>query len=107
MGDGLIDTDMPPPDGRGGFKHKFRVMTKPLGPDPKRDGIEKAVFLDGKKLDFSIDVVRLLAAKQKGPEKLREEQARVERQFSRVVSEAIGRRVTAGEIMRASVEVWI
>lgn len=107
MGEGLIDTDLPPPDGRGGFKRSFRVMMRPLGPDPRKDGIEKAVFIDGIKLDFSIDVVRFLEAKGHSPERLLQEQKKIERQFVKSVSDALGRRVTTEEIKKATVEGWI
>ena len=107
MGDRFIDTDIPPPDGKGGFNHKFQVMMRPLGPDPKNDGVEKAVFVDGRKLDFSIDILRLLEARRMGPTTLLEEQRRIERQFINSVSDAIGRRVTTEEIKRAAVEGWI
>lgn len=107
MEDGIVDTDLPPPDGKGGFKHKFRVMMRALGPDPDKDGVEKAVFVDGRRLDFSIDVVRFLEARRKGPKYLVEEQKRIEKEFVRSVSDAIGRRVTVEEIKRATVEGWI
>lgn len=107
MSEGLIDTNLPPPDGRGGFKRSFRVMMRPLGPDPRKDGVEKAVFVDGKKLDFSIDVVRFLEARQRGPRQLMEEQKMIEKRFVKAVSDALGRRVTVEEIKRASAEGWI
>lgn len=102
-----IDTDIPPPDERGGFKKKFRVMMRPLGPDPSKDGVEKAVFVDGKKLDFTIDVIRFLEARSKGAKYLIEEQKKIEKAFVKSVSEAVGRRVTVDEIKRATVEGWI
>jgi hypothetical protein len=107
MGEGLIDTDIPPSDGKGGFKRRFQVMIRSLGPDPKNDGVEKAVFIDGKKLDFSIDLLRLLEAKRMGPSFLLEEQRNTERRFLKSVSEAIGRKATTEEIKRAAVEGWI
>lgn len=107
MGEGIINTEIPPPDGKGGFMHRFEVMMRPLGPDPLKDGVEKAVFVDKKKLDFSIDVIRFLEARRKGPKYLIEEQKRIEREFIKVVSEAVGRRVTTDEIKRATVEGWI
>jgi len=107
MENGTIYTDLPPPDGRGGFKHSFQVMMRPLGPDPKKDGMEKAVFVDGKRLDFSIDVVRFLEARQKGAKYLVDEQKRIEKQFVSAVSDAIGRKVTVMEIKKATVEGWI
>lgn len=103
----LIDTDIPPSDGRGGFKKKFMVMMRAMGSDPQRDGVEKAVFVDGKKLDFTIDVIRFLEAKRKGPKYLFDEQKKIEREFIRSVSEAVGRRVTVEEIKMATVEGWI
>lgn len=107
MGEGLINTEIPPPDGKGGFKRKFEVMMRPLGPDPRNDGVEKAVFVDRKKLDFTIDVIRFLEARSKGPKYLLDEQKRIEREFTKAVSDAVGRRVTAEEIKRATVEGWI
>lgn len=80
---------------------------RPLGPDPKKDGVEKAVFLDGRKLDFRIDVVRFLEAKQKGINYLIQEQQKIEREFVKAVSDALGRKVTADEIKRATIEGWI
>lgn len=103
----IIDTDIPPLDETGRFKKKFRVMMRPLGPDPAKDGVEKAVFVDGKKLDFSIDILRFLEAKSKGPKYFIEEQKKIEREFVRSVSEAVGRRVTVEEIKKATVEGWI
>lgn len=78
-----------------------------LGPDPARDGVEKAVFIDGKKLDFTIDVLRFLEAKQKGINFLVQEQNKIEREFVRAVSEALGRKVTTKEIKIATIEGWI
>lgn len=102
-----IETDIPPLDERGRFKKKFRVMMRALGADPLRDGVEKSVFVDDKKLDFRIDVLRFLEARQKGPKYLMEERKKIERDFLRSVSEAVGRRVTVEEIKKATVEGWI
>jgi hypothetical protein len=103
----IINTEVPPLDEKGRFKHRFQVMMRPLGDDIQRDGMEKAVFVDGTKLDFSIDVVRFLEARRKGPKYLMEEQRRIERAFVKSVSEAVGRRVTTEEIKRATLEGWI
>ena len=107
MGNGLIDTEIPPPDGKGGFMRRFEVMMRSLGSDPIKDGVEKAVFVDKKKLDFSIDVIKFLEARRKGPKYLMEEQKRIEREFIKVVSEAVGRRITVEEIKKATAEGWI
>jgi len=107
MKERLIDSDIPPLDGKGRPKKKFRVMMRPMGPDPSKDGVEKAVFVDDKKLDFKIDVIRFLEARSKGPKYLFEEQKRIEKEFVRSVSEAVGRRVAIEDIKRATVEGWI
>jgi hypothetical protein len=96
-----------PFDKNGNLKRKFEVKMRPLGPNPKEDGVEKAVFIDGRKLDFKIDVLRFLETKQKGINFLIEEQKKIEREFVKSVSEAIGRRVTTDEIKRATIEGWI
>ena len=86
---------------------RFEVMMRSLGSDPIKDGVEKAVFVDKKKLDFSIDVIRFLEARRKGPKYLIEEQKLIEREFIKVVSEAVGRRITVEEIKKATAEGWI
>lgn len=96
-----------PLDKRGLPKHKFEVKMRVLGPDPKKDGVEKAVFIDGKKLDFKIDIVRFLEAKTKGINYLIQEQKKIESEFIKVVSDAIGRKVTREELKIATIEGWI
>jgi len=103
----VIHSEVPPLDSKGNFKRKFEVKMRPLGPNPREDGVEKAVFIDGKKLDFKIDVLRFLEAKQKGIDFLLEEQRKIEREFIKSVSEALGRKVTTDEIKRATLEGWI
>lgn len=102
-----IHKEMPPLDEMGNLKRKFEVKMRPLGPNPKEDGVEKAVFIDGQKLDFKIDVLRFLEAKQKGIDFLVEEQKKIEREFVKSVSEALGRRVATEEIKKAAIEGWI
>jgi len=102
-----IHGEIPPLDSKGNFKHQFEVKMRPLGPDPRRDGLEKAVFVDGKELDFQIDVLRFLEAKQRGGIHLANEQRKIEREFVKAVSEAVGRRVTTEEIKKSTMEGWI
>jgi hypothetical protein len=104
---GFIYTDVPPMDDKGNFKRKFEVRMRSMGSNPAKDGVEKAVFLDGKKLDFTIDVLRFLEAKSKGFNFLIQEQQKIEREFIKAVSEALGRKVTTKEIKRAILEGWI
>lgn len=102
-----IITELPNFDEFGQPKLKFEVKMRPLGPDPTKDGVEKAVFIDGKKLDFTIDVVRFLEAKSKGYNFLIEEQKKIEKEFIKSVSDFLGRKVTVDEIKKATLEGWI
>ena len=98
---------VPPLDENGNPKSKFEVKMRPLGPNPAKDGVEKAVFLDGKMLDFKIDVLRFLEAKKKGMKYLIEEQGKIEKEFVKCVSEATGKKVTTQDIKKAILEGWI
>jgi hypothetical protein len=102
-----IITEVPPLDSKGNPKRKFEVKMRALGSDPQKDGVEKAVFIDGNKIDFKIDVIRFLEAKRKGMDFLIEEQKRIEKDFVKSVSDAIGRRITSQDIKRAILEGWI
>lgn len=82
--------------------HTFEVKMKLYG-DTVSDGVEKAVFIDGKKLDFSLDVTKLLEAKKKGMNYFLQEMQETEKRFVRVVSEAVGRNVTIEEIKQATI----
>jgi hypothetical protein len=103
----IESNEIPPKSADGNFMHKFEVKMKVLGKDPQKDGVEKAVFIDGKKLDFKIDVTRFLEAKSKGINFLIEEQKKIEKEFVKSVSEVIGRKVTTEEIKKATVTGWI
>lgn len=107
MGNGNFIDGVAPLDAKGNPKHKFEVRMRVLGSDPMRDGVEKAVFVDGKQLDFKIDTLRFLEAKSMGADRLIQEQKRIEKEFVKSVSEAVGRRVTKEEIKIATVEGWI
>lgn len=98
---------LPPLDKNGKPKLKFEVKMRVLGSDPKKDGVEKAVFVDGKKLDFKIDVLRFLEAKSRGIDEMIREQKRIESEFIKAVSDAVGRRIRPSELKRAILEGWI
>ena len=102
-----IINELPPFDKNGLPKLKFEVKMRPMGPDPSKDGVEKAVFINGQKLDFKIDVLRFLEAKSKGYSFLVEEQKKIEKEFTKSVSDFLGRKVTNEEIKRAILEGWI
>lgn len=99
--------EIPPLDEKGIPKLKFEVKMRVLGPDPKKDGVEKAVFINGQILDFKIDVFRFLDAKSKGFNFLLEEQKKIEREFVKSVSSFLGRKVTISDIKKAILEGWI
>jgi len=100
-------TELPPINKNGVPKLKFEVKMRPLGPDPKKDGVEKAGFIDGKMLEYKIDVLRFLEAKSKGYNFLIEEQKKIEKEFVSSVSNFLGRKVTIEEIKKSILEGWI
>lgn len=102
-----IFNELPPFDKNGSPKLKFEVKMKVLGPDPQKDGVEKSVFINNKKLDFKIDILRFLEAKSKGINFLIEEQKKIEREFAQSVSDFLGRKVQIEEIKKAIIEGWI
>lgn len=102
----IYSDSLPPLDKNGKLKLKFEVKMRMLGSDPK-DGIEKAVFIDGKKLDFTIDVFRFLDAKFKGYNFVIEEQKKIEKEFVKCVSDFLGRSVNIQDIKKAIIEGWI
>lgn len=99
--------DLPPMGRDGTPKRKFEVKMRVLGPNPRKDGVERAVFVDGKQLDFKIDVLRFLEQKFKGKEHMVREQKRIEGEFIKAVSDAVGRRISPEELKRAILEGWI
>lgn len=100
------DGEIPPLDNSGKPKLKFEVKMRFLGSDPK-DGVEKAVFIDNKILDFKIDVFRFLDAKSKGYNFLIQEQKKIESEFVKIVSNFLGRKVTIEDIKKSILEGWI
>lgn len=92
-----------PLDGHGNPKFKFEVKQRGT-PDT---GIEKAVFINGEKLDFKIDISRFLEAKKYGPHYMAQIQKEIQDNFVKSVSEAVGRKVTVDEIKEATITGWI
>lgn len=102
-----IYKNLPPLNEKGNFKLKFEVKMRSLGPNPEKDGVEKAVFINDKQIDFKIDVLRFLEAKSKGLSFLIEEQKKIEKEFVSSVSNFLGRKVNIQEIKKAIIEGWI
>lgn len=95
-----------PLDDNGNPKHRFEVKQRMLGNSPE-DGFEKAVFVDGIQLDFRIDIIRFLEAKKAGPKYVLQIQKEIQDQFTKIVSDALGRKVTVAEIKEATITGWI
>lgn len=78
-------------------KKKFEVK---LGVHP--DGsMEKAVFIDNEKLDYSIDISAYREACRMGPHFKLAVQKDIEKHFTKSVSEVVGRYVTIDDIKTA------
>jgi hypothetical protein len=68
---------------------------------------EKAVFIDGEKLDYSIDISEYREAVSMGPHMKLAVQKDIERHFTECVSEVLGRYVTLDDIKEAITTGWI
>lgn len=74
----------------------------------RSDGtIEKAIFIDGNKLDWSVDASSLMDAAQMGPDFFKVVQKDIEKHFVESVSEFIGRKFTPDDITQAIKTGWI
>ena len=73
----------------------------------KRDTVEKAIFIDGELLDWSIDVSSFMEAAKMGPKFKLAAQKDIEKHFTESVSEVLGRKVTTDEIKAAIKTGWI
>jgi hypothetical protein len=89
------------PDGKP--KARFEVMMR----KGKGGNIEKAIFIDGEFLDWSVDMSSLAEAFQMGPKFYKAAQKDIERHFTESVSEVLGRKVTAEDIKLATKTGWI
>ena len=99
----LLDRDNPPLQEDGTPMVTFETKQR------KRDDgtIEKAVFIDGEQLDWSVDTSSLMEAMKMGPKFYRSVQKDIEKHYVDSVSEFIGRKVTPNEIKRAIQNGWI
>lgn len=73
----------------------------------KNGTIEKAIFIDGELLDWSVDMTSLLDAAKMGPKFFRVVQKDIEKHFVESVSEVVGRKITPKEIKEATKTGWI
>jgi hypothetical protein len=84
-------------------KVQFEVMMRPAG----NGAIENAVFIDGEKLDWSIDMSSLMEARFMGPKFFRAVQDDVVKHYVKSVSDFLGRHITMEEINSAIKTGWI
>ena len=90
---------VPPWDGAKTFEVK--MMKHPSG------AIEKAIFIDSKLLDWSIDLSSYFEACKMGFEYQRAVQQDIEKHFISSVSDFLSRKVTMEEIKQATKTGWI
>ncbi len=84
-------------------KKRFEVMFR-----QHDDGWqEKAVFIDGERLDYSIDISAYREASKMGLFMKHAVQKDIEKHFTECVSETLGRRVTLDDIKEAIKTGWI
>lgn len=91
-----------PLDDKGNQKKRFEVKMR-----TKNGTIEKAIFIDGELLDWSIDISSLMECKKMGPEYFRAAQRDIEKHFINSVSEVVGRKITVDQIKEATKNGWI
>lgn len=93
----------PPTHPDGSPKKSFGVMMKrhPGGE------IEKAIFIDGEKLDWSVDISSYMEACKMGMQYKLAVQADIAKHFVKSVGEVLGRYITIEEIKQAIKTGWI
>ena len=84
-------------------KVRFQAGVRP-GPNGR---VEKAIFINGEKLDWSVDYNAFAEAKKMGPMYVQEMQKDIIRHYIASVSEVLGRHVTIEEIKSAITTGWI
>ena len=84
-------------------KRKFEVKMRMHS----NGSIEKAIFIGGEQLDWSIDVSSFLDAQKMGPKFQKAVQEDIAKHFTESVGEFIGRKVTMEEIKVAIKTGWI
>lgn len=89
------------PDGKPMLKFEVKMRKDPTL------GIQKAVFIGGEMLDWSVDIQSLMEARAMGPKFFRAAQRDIEKHYVDSVSEFIGRKVTATDIKKAIKTGWI
>ena len=81
----------------------FKVMMRTGENDMK----EKAIFIDGELLDWSIDMSSYLEAVKMGPQYMKAVQKDIAKHFIESVGETIGQKITMDDIKRGIQTGWI
>jgi hypothetical protein len=98
-----FEKEQPPTLPDGTPKKKFQVMMR----KGKNGVLEKAIFIDGELLDWSVDMTSLADALHMGPKFFAAAQKDIAKHFIESVSEVIGRKVTTEDIKQATKIGWI
>ena len=69
--------------------------------------VEKAIFIDGEVIDWSVDISSLMEAYRMGPKYVAAVQKDIGKHFVDSVSEVLGRKVTTQDIKTATKMGWI
>ncbi len=102
--DGTPVNQTPPPLGPNGKpmnRFEVRMRRHPGGE------VEKAIFINGEKLDWTIDVSAYMEACKMGPHFKKAVQDDIAKHFVDSVSEVVGRHVTVDDIKKATIVGWI
>ena len=92
-----------PLDAKGDPMKTFEVKVR-----KRSDGtIEKAIFIDGEVIDWSVDISSLMEAYRMGPKYAIVAQKDIAKHFVESVSEVLGRKVTTQDIKKATTTGWI
>lgn len=81
------------------FEVKFQMQ--------ENGSIEKAIFIDGEKFDYSIDKEMFAKMKSMGAEWQMAAQKDIEKHFVKCLSEVIGRELTQEDVVQAIKTGWI
>lgn len=101
--DGSRPDNVTPTRSDGSPKLRFETKVR-----KRSDGtIEKAIFIGGEKLDWSVDASSLMEAAQMGPEFFKIVQKDIENHFVESVSDFIRKQVTPEDIKDAIKTGWI
>lgn len=98
-----VNPPTPPLDAKGNPKKRFEVKMR-MHPGGE---IEKAIFIDGEKLDWSIDITSFQEACRMGLQYKLAVQKDIAQHFINSCSEVVGRHLTIEDIKTAIKTGWL